>query len=426
MDPETELSNDGEHKYEVGDRYAVPKEHWDEGDDSGEVLMGVVTKRQRGYSFIWFSKDDRETRYSGRFEEWYEYLVDANGLTEEQESELQALEIKAALREAPRARQRRRGSRVQGPQNQRGNDVPNEGGDVQTVAVWESDAEDDENLEVPTGGNEDPEDGESSDRDLGRMQWRDVGTMITDPRAVHNGMPENIVPQFYLANFRDESYLNWFLHWFPLSMCTMICDATNLKARTIAWPMDQSWKHLRIGEFLKWLGLWVLMTVYSSLGSDRRSYWRGLLRFGQYMPEWRFENVLRVFTLPTYTRDDRGWGGPARELYEEKRFDPFWETRRFIDVMRKQFQDAIKPGGWTAIDESMFSWLGRDLKMAGWKVVKRKPHPIGLEAKTTACSRTGVLIDFEFQEGEAPMCYFEYVGPHNKSTSWLLRLTKRW
>lgn len=153
-------------------------------------------------------------------------------------------------------------------------------GMYKTVAVWESDAEDDENLEVPTGGNEDPEDGESSGRDLGRMQWRDVGTMITDPRAVHNGMPENIVPQFHLANFQDESYLNWFLHWFPLSMCTMICDATNLKARTIAWPMDQTCKHLHIGEFLKWLGVWVLMTVYPSFGSDRRSYWRGILRFG--------------------------------------------------------------------------------------------------------------------------------------------------
>jgi hypothetical protein len=74
----------------------------------------------------------------------------------------------------------------------------------------------------------------------------------------------------------------------------------------------------------------------------------------------------------------------------------------------------------------MFSWLGRALKLPGWKVVKRKPHPIGLESKTTAFSMTGVPIDFEFQEGEKIMGHFEHVGDYNKSTSWLLRLTSRW
>ena len=64
--------------------------------------------------------------------------------------------------------------------------------------------------------------------------------------------------------------------------------------------------------------------------------------------------------------------------------------------------------------------------MSGWKVIKRKPHPIGLEAKTTACSLTGILVDFEFQEGTRPMGYFQYVGNTNRSTAWLLRLTKKW
>ena len=47
------------------------------------------------------------------------------------------------------------------------------------------------------------------------------------------------------------------------------------------------------------------------------------------------------------------------------------------------------------IDESVLSWLGRALKLPGWKIIKRKPHPIGFEAKTTACSVTGIMIDFE-------------------------------
>ena len=86
----------------------------------------------------------------------------------------------------------------------------------------------------------------------------------------------------------------------------------------------------------------------------------------------------------------------------------------------------MKPGGWLCIDESMFSWLGRALKLPGWKVIKRKPHPIGLESKAAACSLTGMLIDFEFQEGRDVMGRFEFVNQHNKSTARLLRLTKHW
>ena len=59
-------------------------------------------------------------------------------------------------------------------------------------------------------------------------------------------------------------------------------------------------------------------------------------------------------------------------------------------------------------------------------MIKRKPHPIGLEAKTTACAVVGVLIDFEFQEGTKPMAFFEYINRTNRSSAWLLRLTKAW
>ena len=67
------------------------------------------------------------------------------------------------------------------------------------------------------------------------------------------------------------------------------------------------------------------------------------------------------------------------------------------------------------VGESMFSWLGRVLKLPGGKVLKRKPHPIGLEAKTMACSMTGMLVDFEFQEGKGAMHLFEFVDHHSIS-----------
>ena len=148
------------------------------------------------------------------------------------------------------------------------------------------------------------------------------------------------------------------------------------------------------------------------------------MKFQRYRSEKRSENILRAFTLPQYKKEDPEWGGEGREFYREQKYDKFQEVRKFTDTMRKQFQK--RESSQKRIDESMFAWLGRALKMPGWKIIKRKPHPIGLEAKTTACAVVGVLIDFEFQEGIKPMGQFEFIGRTNRSSAWLLRLTKHW
>jgi hypothetical protein len=213
----------------------------------------------------------------------------------------------------------------------------------------------------------------------------------------------------------------------PLPLISLIVTATNEKAKDISWPRQQPWRHLRTGEFMRWLGMWILMTVYPISHGGRRAHWRGVLKFTQHMSEHRFENTLRAFTLPQHEQSDpKWWGGQGRPHYMEKKFDKFQEVRFFTDEMRKSFQNALKPGGWLCIDESMFSWLGRALKLPGWKIIKRKPHPIGLESKTTACAVVGALIDFEFQEGILPMGTFECVNETNRSSAWLLRLTKHW
>jgi hypothetical protein len=93
----------------------------------------------------------------------------------------------------------------------------------------------------------------------------------------------------------------------------------------------------------------------------------------------------------------------------------FQEVRFFTEKMRQQSQDALKPGGWLCIDESMFSWLKRALKLLGQKIIKRKPHPIGLESKTAACAVVGALVDFEFQEGTEPMGFFKHVDETSRT-----------
>jgi hypothetical protein len=77
-------------------------------------------------------------------------------------------------------------------------------------------------------------------------------------------------------------------------------------------------------------------------------------------------------------------------------------------------------------DESMVAWLGLSILMPGWKVIKRKPHPFGLEFKTVCCGVTGVMINFEPQEGKDIMKWHDYVKGVNKSSAWCLGLCEPW
>ena len=427
-------------KCKKGERYKVPGTEFDEDsddeDEHAEWWYGVVTVVLKNTCKVLFKGDEVPTSYNAFLETWSQYRYPAADATAEEEGIYQAIEIAAKLRRPARAVVVRRArEQAVGGSSSSESDGEEEGKEDQQsqpeaeveVEQWESDAEDDEHMDEPEG---DSGDDACDDRDVELQMssgvWTDVPRLDTDPRAANGSMPENITPAFLMPHYREEPLLSWFLFFVPLPLIAKIVKATNDGAMAIAWPVSEPWRHLRSGEFLRWLGLWILMTVYPLAGGGRRSYWRGMLNFGQYMPEKRFENVLRAFTLPQYKKTDPEWGGPGRQYYRTKQYDKFQEVRLFTDFMRRQFQKALKPGGWLCIDESMFSWLGRALKLPGWKIIKRKPHPIGLEAKTTGCAVTGLLIDFEFQEGTEPMAFFEYISSTNRSSGWLLRLTKFW
>ena len=427
------------HKAVRGDRYVVPFEAFDSDDndtdddneDPPELVdrYGVVTKVERGSTCIWFDGDERNTRYNDRLEAWGAYLKHPDDCDTDEERVFVDTEERAGLRKVGAVRVVRNANPPTPPQSSSDSEPDETLTSPITqhpveVETWESDAEDDENADEPDVDLDDDDDNDL-DADMARAQWADIPNLRSDPRGAANAMPENIPAKLLMPDHEDESWLNFFLWWMPVSIMRQICDATNNHAKSIAWPRERRWKHLRIGEFMRWLGLWILMTVYPHMG-ERRNYWRGMLQFQRYMSEKRFENILRAFTLPKYTTDEAGWGGPGRAHYKEKNFDKFWEVRKFTDLMKERFENAIKPGGWLCVDECMFSWLGRALDMPGWKVIKRKPHPFGLEAKATACTVTGILISWKFQEGKDPMGHFGYIEATNKSSAWLLRLTKPW
>jgi hypothetical protein len=92
------------------------------------------------------------------------------------------------------------------------------------------------------------------------------------------------------------------------------------------------------------------------------------------------EQIQRAFCLSFYKKSNpKQWGGAARK---KMKFDRLLHCRCYLAQLKAAWIKAIEPGGWLCLDKSMVTWLGLALMMPGWKVIKRKPHPFGLEFKT--------------------------------------------
>ena len=312
-----------------GERYKVAGDQFDadsdDDDEHPDFFFGVVTQVQKTGCKMMFDTDPDHVRYDGHLEAWDEFRIAPDDCTVSEEEIFQEVEVRAGLRKAPKpATPRKRHQRLDSSSDE--GDTQSEDEAPAVVETWESDQEDDECGEEPDLAEGDDVTDDTIEAQYARAQWTNVRNLSTDPRAATGAMPENITPLFLMPSYRDESLLSWFLYYIPLHMIAEITKATNDKAKDIAWPKGGAWKHLRAGEFLRWLGLWILMTIYPVGHGGRRSYWRGMLNFQRYMPEKRFEQIIRAFTLPQYKMLNPERGGEAREFYMSIKFDKFQEV----------------------------------------------------------------------------------------------------
>lgn len=180
----------------------------------------------------------------------------------------------------------------------------------------------------------------------------------------------------------------------------------------------QSPSPLKMGEFLRWLGIWFLMaTTYVT---NRREFWSAKnssafegapFRLNDYMSRKRFEDILQALRLTSAT-------SPQFK-------DRFFEVRDLIEAWNQNMRDMFTPGWISCLDESMSKWLS-EYTCPGFMCVPRKPWPYGNEYHTIACGVSGVLYALELVEGkdtppERPRKEFEVLG---KTVGLLLRLTK--
>ena len=172
------------------------------------------------------------------------------------------------------------------------------------------------------------------------------------------------------------------------------------------------------GEFIRYIGVWLLMSTVNA-GTSRRSFWShgpvdpfagAPFRCHDFMSGNRFEIISKSLK---YT---------SKELpgYSDKIF----EVRELLDAFNQNMRKIFNSGWVVCLDESMSQWT-RQWTCPGFVYCPRKPHPKGNEYHTIADGISGILFELELVEekDEPPEMYekkkFKEFG---KTAGSLLRL----
>ena len=145
--------------------------------------------------------------------------------------------------------------------------------------------------------------------------------------------------------WKNISYLDMFLLFFPEMLREVIIEATNSNLRQANAPL------LTHNEFLQFIGLWLFMaTVCGSY--SRRKFWDkrpvsmeygAPYSFHEYMSRNRFEQIISNLGFTT-------WTPPA---YTDK----FWQVRQMIEIWNNHMTSIFSPGWVSCLDESMSIWF---------------------------------------------------------------------
>ena len=224
------------------------------------------------------------------------------------------------------------------------------------------------------------------------QEW---GPHSFDPRVASNTF--NVKPSIrgLTANSTLDreaiSFIFMYEKFVGREMLEMICNATNKKMRA---QEPAGTKVLTYGEFLRWIGLWLLMSTNKLGGVTRRDFWQTTppsiktgapFRLNEFMSRYRFEQILKNIK---YT--EKNCPG-----YEDK----FFEVREMIELWNKNVQSVFRSGFANCLNKSMSIWHNR-YTCPGWMFVPQKPHPFGNEYHTICCALSGIMFGIDLVEGK--------------------------
>ena len=243
----------------------------------------------------------------------------------------------------------------------------------------------------------------------GQWGWNGI-----DARAAQNHYQMGAhMKGFATREICEFSILEWFLRFLPRQYVQdVLIPETNKSLEDTDMP-------LTFGEFLRWLGLWLLMSTVSGIPredfwatSDISMFYGAPFRFNKIMSKRRFNAILSSLNytnvpFPTFK-------------------DKFHEVRQVLDAFNERMTEIFSPAWVSCLDESMSVWTSK-WTCPGWIYVPRKPHPMGNEYHTICCGKTRILYQLELVEGKerpAELGPRPYENLGGKTVGLLLRLTR--
>jgi hypothetical protein len=124
--------------------------------------------------------------------------------------------------------------------------------------------------------------------------------------------------------------------------------------------------------------------------------------------------------------ENLAFGPPIQRMTAET--DGWQPIRAFLDSFQANLIANLTPGRGFCVDEFMSPFGVEDIAIDGnvyglphQSKIERKPKGVGAEAKCVYDIDTGIMISFEFMEGEDAMRNRPYVQQYGSSTAHVLR-----
>ena len=174
----------------------------------------------------------------------------------------------------------------------------------------------------------------------------------------------------------DEKRIACFLRLLP---------ATRIKNAIIPETNKHLYRPLSFGEFIKFLGLWVITMCFPGINRSKffststiTSIWDGdsPVKLHRIMNSCRFEELNQNMQ---FTKN---------EFPPHK--DKFHEVREIIAAFNDHMKKLVIPSWISYLDESMSPWTMR-WNCPGLMCVPRKSHPMGNDHHIVACGVSGAF-----------------------------------
>ena len=158
----------------------------------------------------------------------------------------------------------------------------------------------------------------------------------------------------------------------------------------IKWCLPEGDHHVSENEFIKWLGMWLVMGCYEGNWSRQDLWSKDDIRIRRGSPFCLNECTSRVKFEQIPTRLKYTYEEPPHYL------NRFFHVRKLVEAWNANMSANFFPGLISFSDKSMMIWENKF--GPGWVVLPRKPHPFGNKWHTICCAMSVLVFFVEFVE----------------------------